>query len=174
MYLHQPRGPGVKNLWCCETKLSIAGVKKGSYSRKKLHLGLAFCRAGTGTPRLIKQKQKQETGKGTYRVQWNCSRGHRYLLREAPWRVAASASEAEFTGFMCGVGFGALESTLAASWQGAFFHNGDLDGWVAEVEVPAQVEPPSNDCDSTCRNRALHQCMLRRCGDCVFMHRWVL
>jgi len=64
MYLHQPRGPGVKNLWCCETKLSIAGVKKGSYSRKKLHLGLAFCRAGTGTPRLIRQKQKHKNREG--------------------------------------------------------------------------------------------------------------
>lgn len=75
MYLHQPRGPGVKNLWCCETKLSIAGVKKGSYSRKKLHLGLAFCRAGTWTPRLIGQKQKHKTGKGTCRVRLGCIEG---------------------------------------------------------------------------------------------------
>jgi len=61
MYLHQPGGPEVKYLYAVRPKCPLAGVKKVVIQQEKLHLGLAFCRAGTGTPRLIRQ---EKTGNG--------------------------------------------------------------------------------------------------------------
>jgi len=40
MYLHQPRGPGVKDLWCCETKTLHCWSKKRIIQQEKAPFGV--------------------------------------------------------------------------------------------------------------------------------------